>query len=222
MTVAWTERELRTLAAIAEAFVPGDDAQRRAGLIAGALERAADPVQVGQFRLVLRAMETRAVNLALGAGPTPFSAMTQPARERYLMRWAASSVPQRRTVFATLRKLSTFLAYGDPEGAAGAGTVNPRHAAIGYAPDRPPITTDPTPIVPTALPFAAGLAHEPMTLEADVVIVGAGAGGGVVAAELASAGRSVVVLEAGPFVDERTMPTDELDAYSRLYLNHGL
>ena len=222
MTVAWTDRELRTLARIAEAFVPGDDAERRAGLIAGALERAADPAQVGQFRMVLRAMESRAVNLALGAGPTPLSAMTSEARERYLLGWAASSVPQRRTVFATLRKLSTFLAYGDPEGAAGAGSVNPRHGAIGYAPDRPPVTPDPTPIVPTALPFEEGPTHEPMTLEADVVVVGSGSGGGVVAAELASAGRSVVVLEAGPFVDEGAMPTDELDAYSRLYLNHGL
>jgi choline dehydrogenase-like flavoprotein len=44
----------------------------------------------------------------------------------------------------------------------------------------------------------------------------------VVAAELARAGRSVVVLEAGPFVDEASMPTDELDAFGRLYLNHGL
>jgi choline dehydrogenase-like flavoprotein len=43
-----------------------------------------------------------------------------------------------------------------------------------------------------------------------------------VAAALAEAGRSVVVLEAGPFVDESTMPRDELDAYGRLYLNHGL
>ena len=61
-----------------------------------------------------------------------------------------------------------------------------------------------------------------MEMEADAVVVGSGAGGGVVAAELARAGRSVVVLEAGPLVDEASMPTDELDAYDRLYLNHGL
>ena len=30
------------------------------------------------------------------------------------------------------------------------------------------------------------------------------------------------MLEAGPFVDEATMPRDELDAFARLYLNHGL
>ena len=79
-----------------------------------------------------------------------------------------------------------------------------------------------TPIRPHALQFDVGPVDEPITLEADVVVVGSGASGGVVAAAAAEAGRSVVVLEAGPFVDEASMPRDELDAYSRLYLNHGL
>ena len=54
------------------------------------------------------------------------------------------------------------------------------------------------------------------------MIVGSGAGGGVIAAELAAAGRAVVVVEAGPFLDEAHLPSNELDAYSQLYLNHGL
>jgi choline dehydrogenase-like flavoprotein len=44
----------------------------------------------------------------------------------------------------------------------------------------------------------------------------------VVAAALAEAGRSVIVLEAGPLVDEASMPRDELAAFDRLYLDHGL
>jgi choline dehydrogenase-like flavoprotein len=39
---------------------------------------------------------------------------------------------------------------------------------------------------------------------------------------VAKAGRSVVVLEAGPFSDERSMPRAELDAFDRHYLDHGL
>lgn len=218
VTSSWTQRELATLAAIATTFVPGDDGARRAGLIVQALERAADPSQVAQLRLVLRAMESRAANLVLGAGALPFSAMSTADRERYLRRWTDSRLGPRRSAFTSLRTLSAFLAYGDP----GEGGVNPRHAAIGYEPERPLVTADVTPIRPLALPFGDGDPDEPMTLEADVVIVGSGAGGGVVAAELARAGRSVVVLEAGPFVDERSMPTDEVDAFSRLYLNHGL
>jgi choline dehydrogenase-like flavoprotein len=61
-----------------------------------------------------------------------------------------------------------------------------------------------------------------MTLDADAVVVGSGAGGGVIAAALAEAGRAVVVLEAGPFLDESTMPRNELDAYGLAYLNYGL
>jgi choline dehydrogenase-like flavoprotein len=215
---AWTERELATLAEVAETFVRGD-ARRRARLTTEALERAADPEQVLQFHRLLGLMESRFANLFLGGGPARFTSMSPAARERYLLGWSRSRFASRRTAFATLRKLMTFLAYADP-GADASG--NPRHAVIGYEPEHPPVTADPTAIRPFRLPFDVGSADEPMTLEADVVIVGSGAGGGVVAAELAEAGRSVVVLEAGPFVDETTMPRNELDAFSRLYLNYGL
>jgi choline dehydrogenase-like flavoprotein len=213
----WTDRELATLAALAETFVRGD-ALRRARLTAAALERAADPAQVAQLRLVLRVSESRLANLVIAHQAAAFSAMSPATRERYLLGWSTSRLGPRRSAFSSLRKLLTFIAYADP----GVDGVNPRHASIGYVPDRPPVTTDPTPIVPLVLPFDDGLGDTPMLLEADVVIVGSGAGGGVVAALLAEAGRSVVVLEAGPFVDEGSMPRDEMDAFARLYLNHGL
>ena len=223
MAIDWTPRERATLTAIAGTFVAGPDDRRRGDLIAEALESAADPDQVRDLRLALRAMELPVANLLLGGGARGLTSMTPAQREAYLRRWAASPIAQRRSAFHALRKLSTFLAYADALGPTGeAGTTNPRHAAIGYGPERPPVASDLTPIVPLSLPFAEGDLTEPMTLEADVVIVGSGAGGGVVAADLAAAGRSVVVLEAGPFVDEASMPTNELDAYVALYLERGL
>jgi choline dehydrogenase-like flavoprotein len=215
----WSARELAILAALATTFVPGEDGERRATQLTEALQRAADPSQVSQLRLVLRAMESRVANIGLGAGPTTFSAMDQAARERYLLGWAYSRIAQRRTAFGSLRKLLTFLAYADP---GVDGEPNPRHVAIGYRLERPAVTAAPTTIAPTALPFDVGDPGEPMVLEADIAVIGSGAGGGVVAAAAAEAGRAVVVLEAGPFVDEASMPTNELDAFARLYLNHGL
>jgi len=188
---------------------------RRAGLAAEGLARAADPAQLRQLRLVLRVVQSRLINLALTGRPTAFRDLSPVDRERYLLAWANSRVPLRRSAFQAFRKLLTFLAYADP---GPAGSPNPLHAAIGYRPERPPPTTDRT----IVRPYALEPGEEPTILEADVVVVGSGAGGGAVAAELTRAGRSVVVVEAGPFVDESTMPTDELDAYSRLYLNHGL
>lgn len=52
-------------------------------------------------------------------------------------------------------------------------------------------------------PVVSGRAHPrgtPLVLDADVVIVGSGASGAVVACELAEAGYRVIVLEEGPFV----------------------
>ena len=52
-------------------------------------------------------------------------------------------------------------------------------------------------------------------------IVGSGAGGGVIAGELAAAGRSVVVLEAGDYLDDADFDGLELNAYQRSYLGGG-
>ena len=86
---AWTERELATLAEVAETFVRGD-ARRRARLTTEVLERAADPAQVRQFHRLLRILESRFTNLLIARGPTPFSSMSPAARERYLLKWSTS------------------------------------------------------------------------------------------------------------------------------------
>ena len=58
-------------------------------------------------------------------------------------------------------------------------------------------------------------------IEADVCVVGSGAGGGVIAGELTAAGKSVCVLEMGGYHDDRDFDQLELSAYQRLYLNGG-
>ncbi len=95
MAPGWSDRELAVLIALAEAFVPGD-AESRVRLAGEALLRSADPAQLSQLRLVLRAMDSRAVNLALTGKATAFTSMTPEARERYLLGWAGSRLAQRR------------------------------------------------------------------------------------------------------------------------------
>jgi choline dehydrogenase-like flavoprotein len=209
----WPVEILATLAAVADTLVEGD-AERRAKLAAAALDLAADPAQVTQLRLVLRAFESRIANLALTGRPMRFTDLDLDGREAYLRSWARSAIPQRRTAYQALKRLLAFLAWADP----GLDGRNRRLAAIGYDHRYEPVTSEPTPIRPLS-PVAA---HDrSLELEADVAIVGSGAGGGVIAARLAAAGRSVVVLEAGSFVPEPEMPRDELSAFDRLYLNHG-
>ncbi|WP_306393882.1 GMC family oxidoreductase [Telluria beijingensis] len=77
-------------------------------------------------------------------------------------------------------------------------------------------------------PIAAGLQRgwkvldastlaQDRTLEADVVIVGSGAGGGISAEILARSGLSVIVVEEGPLKSSRDFKMREAEAYPQLY-----
>ena len=57
----------------------------------------------------------------------------------------------------------------------------------------------------------------PLTIEADAVIVGTGAGGGVTAEILARAGFKVVLIEEGPLKSSTDFRMREADAYPELY-----
>jgi len=207
----WSASDLRRLAAVAEAFARGDP-QRLAALIADALATVAEPTDQRLLRLALRAMDSRLVNRLLGGRGARLRDMSESERDGYLMRWAMSGLAQRRTTFQVLKRLSLFFAYADP-GPDGEG--NPNWPTTGYGPLHVPVDPEPSPIEPIRI--------DRMTiLEADVVVVGSGAGGGVVASELSKAGRSVVVVEAGQYVRESEMPLPEIDGLDRMYLDHGL
>jgi choline dehydrogenase-like flavoprotein len=63
----------------------------------------------------------------------------------------------------------------------------------------------------------ASLLENDLTLEADVAIVGTGAGGGTAAEILAEAGLHVVLIEEGPLKSSSDFRMLEAEAYSQLY-----
>jgi choline dehydrogenase-like flavoprotein len=132
------------------------------------------------------------------------------SRAGTLLLFAHSPVPKLRTAFATLKRLSLFLAYAE----SAPGDENPTWARIGYPGPRTDAGAD-----DPQLPLATARSGE--RVDADVVIIGSGAGGGVAAASFARAGKRVVVLEAGGAYDARTFSQREV-ATSDLYLDRGL
>jgi len=58
-------------------------------------------------------------------------------------------------------------------------------------------------------------------IDTDVVVIGSGAGGATTAAVLAEAGRRVIVLEEGPWVDPDSVEPFSLDEFVAKYRHHG-
>ena len=130
--------------------------------------------------------------------------------------------------------VAAFMA--DPEAAAGLDALR---GALPVAPLRAPGRRhrDQPELARDRLPGAAGAAEagrrgraadhpdrpgsSDLTLSADAVVVGSGAGGGVIAAELAAAGKQVCVLEMGGYHDESEFNGLELWAYQNIFLNGG-
>ena len=63
----------------------------------------------------------------------------------------------------------------------------------------------------------ASILERDLSLEADVVIVGTGAGGGIAAETLSEAGLSVIMVEEGPLRTAREFHMSEAEAYPDLY-----
>jgi choline dehydrogenase-like flavoprotein len=59
------------------------------------------------------------------------------------------------------------------------------------------------------------------TLDTEVLVVGSGAGGGITAARLAEAGRQVIVIEEGPWVDADAHEPFSLEEMVTKYRHHG-
>ena len=205
------DRERATLVSVCGTFVP----EARPGAVADAIlaELAAigRPKLLGDLRLFLRLIDSRAVNVALVGRPVRFSDLGQPGREAYLRRWADSRVPLLRSGFQAVKRLSLFIAYSRPE--AGAAALLPE---TGY------VRPDPLPLPDRPLAIAPLAVRDGDTLDCEVCVVGSGAGGAVAAFEAAKSGRSVIVLERGPGWSEPDLVPREAEGSARFFWDRGL
>jgi choline dehydrogenase-like flavoprotein len=128
-----------------------------------------------------------------------------------LLAAASALAPEAQIALATLRGASCMLAHSLPDETG----RNPFWPAYGYpGPQITPPDTAPyiTPHVPA----------DGEVLEADVVVVGSGAGGGTIAGVLATQGKKVVVLEAGRATSERDYRQLEVEASQTMMYRGGI
>lgn len=189
-----------------------------------ALDRAASPMAVRRLKRFFRGIEQPWVSRAMGGSWKAFSAMTQEEREKLLVAFSHSRLPVARRLFQGLKRLSLFLAYGLPE----EGAPHPLWPAFDYPGPRLPQKDAWGVVEPSdghsreqANPTPVWTPEERGEITADVVIVGSGAGGGVVAAQLAQAGLDVLVIEKGEAATAETFRVRELAGMRRFFEKQG-
>ena len=192
-------------------FATGARQARTADRVEQLIAQLQDPLDRLRLRLLLSALGSPAVNLVFSGRAAALPAMDGPAREATLRGWARSALPQRRAGFQALKRLAHVAYYCWPLDRTG----HPAWRAAGYPGPLPEPATRVEPL-PTLT------VDRETTLDCDVVVVGSGAGGGVVAGLLAAGGRSVVVLEKGPNPGSRDLTQVEGDMLGALYLDGAL
>jgi len=217
VTVVLSEIQRAALAALCDTFAPAlevpDDP---AGLYGRSASAMGIPDAIEQTLAETAGEEqlagVRALLDALAAHDLP--ALPQEGREA-LVHGLMDADPGALAGLSSLRALTFLLFYGLPDEAG----RNPNWPAIGYPGPRS------APPSPQEAPKRIALTRpqgDLLELTADAVVVGSGAGGGVVAAELTAAGREVVVLEAGGYYSEADFNQLELWAYRHLYRGGGV
>jgi choline dehydrogenase-like flavoprotein len=107
-----------------------------------------------------------------------------------------------REALSGIHQMVAFAYYADPKADQLVGYARPVHK----------------PEHRTALTVTAAIPNRVF----DVVIAGTGPAGALLADRLSSQGKSVLLLEAGPYIAEQDITTDELSSIARLYKGSGL
>src|SRR3954463_8334592 len=214
------ETQRRTLEAVCDTFAPaveydGDDATMKAYMarsagdlqvaaqIEGLMGQAMMPDDIAGFAALLDALAQH-----------DFASLPLEGRTAVLHQVSASG-PDGKLGVKMLKNLPLLFFYALPD-EQGRST---NWDAIGYP---GPISAPPTAEQAPKTIGVEQVSGTEATLIADVCVVGSGAGGGVIAAELQKGGRSVLVLEQGGYRNEQDFKQLELPGSLELYLGGGL
>eukprot|EP00428_Durinskia_dybowskii_P059176 CAMPEP_0170321198 /NCGR_PEP_ID=MMETSP0116_2-20130129/61354_1 /TAXON_ID=400756 /ORGANISM="Durinskia baltica, Strain CSIRO CS-38" /LENGTH=416 /DNA_ID=CAMNT_0010574011 /DNA_START=17 /DNA_END=1263 /DNA_ORIENTATION=+ len=185
---------------------------------------------VAELGMALSLLSSRVGMLAFCGKPMAFADMSQAQRINCMRSLRNSMFAQKRKLFCTLKTLSCVHCFGRDT-----REINPQNygsdknsiwASLDY--DGPSPAED----VSAVVSATGRTEHEfrmlnetivrDTVLNCDVVVIGSGCGGAVVAAELAGAGCRVVVLDKGRYWKRGDLSGIEADAFGALYERGGL
>ena len=220
LSAVLSDTQRRALQAVCDTVVPAVQRDEESGVMREYLERCASDLGVPEQieGLMAQAMAPEQLqgfaDLLEGLAQHDFANLPLEVRTQILHDIAGSSHEARLGVMA-LRNLTFLFFYGLPDEHG----RNPNWEAIGYP---GPISAPPSPEEAPKTITALDVEGDEQTLTVDACVVGSGAGGAVIAAELQKAGKSVLVLEMGGYRNEADFKQLELLGLLELYLGGGL
>ena len=210
----------RTLDALCDTFVPSLEIETHDQLERELMARAASDLAVseqieGLMGEVMTATEVADVAGLLDAlDADGFNDADLASRTEMLHRLAAADAEAKQGLHG-LKGLTLLFFYGLPD----AEGDNPNWEALGFpGPKAAPPSTE---LAPKTIAVQE-VSGENATLSCDVCVVGSGAGGSVIAAQCARAGKDVLVLEMGGYRNESDFSNFEVPGYFELYYGGGL
>ncbi len=226
---AFSHHQQRTLRAVVDTLIPSIETFREDSESGSFWRRKATDLEVDrniietlavlpsrvqlEFSLLLSTLASPLAGILAGTWPCSFGSLSATRREALLLGWSTSRFPQLRAAFAALKRMTVFAYYGNSQ----QGT-NPNWKVIGY-PGPPASVAYESPArryndIPSHLPGARG-----DVIDCETLVIGSGAGGGVVAGTLAEHGQDVIVIEKGPYVRLSERSNLEYEMVSKLYEN---
>lgn len=175
--------------------------------------KSLSPTNLDALKLGLTLLATRPGTLLLAGHAGPFPDLTVQQREASLLSWSTSRVPLRRRLFRGFAAVSLYVAYS---------IYDSNVLATGF-PLSDATRFDDASRTRQHHPFEFHkLVSDYEYLDTDVLIIGSGAGGGVVASEIAAKGWRTLVLEKGEYLTPEQLTGTAKDGFERLYESGGL
>ena len=175
-------------------------------MLVEALERVTSPENQRLLKLFLWLIEFPLANGITARRWRAFSSMDLQDRAHILRVWSDSPLELMRRAFQGIKRLTLFLSYST--------APNPTWGRFAF--DGPPGAQTNKPRFIEPLTITA-----PTTLDTDVLIIGSGAGGGVMAGELTAAGYEVLLIEKGDHFEEVDFHGMEMESNRDLFEHFG-
>ncbi|KAF9934406.1 hypothetical protein FBU30_002230 [Linnemannia zychae] len=171
------------------------------------------PEKIDELGTVFKVLNTKIGTLALGGTYGEFASLPREQRTQIILGWSNSMITKLRIFSRAILSLAALSYF--------ANSVEAVHSAMEYPGADPEMHSER--FTSKTFPVYDFIQVPPQGLEQtyDVVIVGSGAGGGVMAAELAKAGKRVLVIEKGHHYHQSELKTTQTDGLTNHYENGG-